>query len=171
MLMIFLGVLIRFRYKSWLNIYDIILRNLFIAEEDGKEFERNILKGNSPVRSQHRIQCCGAAIITHPKFMEVHLSEWVNIVTQLQVGRSENLDLPLGSSGDFSLLRHNQTGSVSGRMHTGSCVTPPTLFVPRSLFLWVEWPVREYDHSPPSDAELKNTGSSISTPSYFFMTW
>jgi hypothetical protein len=36
---------------------------------------------------------------------------------------------------------------------------------------WVKRPRREVDHSSPSSAEVKNTWSYISIPSYVFMAW
>jgi len=35
----------------------------------------------------------------------------------------------------------------------------------------VKWPVYETDFSPPSRVEIKNVGSSTSSPPYVFMAW
>jgi hypothetical protein len=47
----------------------------------------------------------------------------------------------------------------------------PIQGVPRALSLGVKRPGREADHSPPSSAEVKNTWSYTSTPTYVFMAW
>jgi hypothetical protein len=41
----------------------------------------------------------------------------------------------------------------------------------RGFSLEVKRPGREADHSPPSNAEVKNAWSYISTPQYVFMAW
>jgi hypothetical protein len=40
-----------------------------------------------------------------------------------------------------------------------------------ALSLGVKWPRREAIHSPPSSAEVKNTWSCASTPSYVYKVW
>jgi hypothetical protein len=40
-----------------------------------------------------------------------------------------------------------------------------------SLRGWVKWPGGEADHSPPSNAEVKNAWSNTSTPQYAFIAW
>jgi hypothetical protein len=44
-------------------------------------------------------------------------------------------------------------------------------WVPGELSLGVKRPEREADHSPPSNAEVKNAWSYTSTPHYVFMAW
>jgi hypothetical protein len=46
---------------------------------------------------------------------------------------------------------------------------PPIQWVPWALSLGVKRPGREADHSPPSNAEVKNECSYTSTPQYAFM--
>jgi hypothetical protein len=46
---------------------------------------------------------------------------------------------------------------------------PPIQWVPGALSLRVKWPGREADHSPPSNAEVKNAWSYTSTPQCVFM--
>jgi hypothetical protein len=48
---------------------------------------------------------------------------------------------------------------------------PPIQWVPGAFPLGVKRPGREADHSPLSDAEVKNAWSYTSTPQYVFMAW
>jgi hypothetical protein len=47
---------------------------------------------------------------------------------------------------------------------------PPIQWEP-GAFPGIKRPGREADHSPPSNAEVKNAWSYTSTPQYVFMTW
>jgi hypothetical protein len=47
----------------------------------------------------------------------------------------------------------------------------PIQWVRGALSLVVKRPGREADHSPPSNAEVKNAWSCTSTPQYVFMAW
>jgi hypothetical protein len=48
---------------------------------------------------------------------------------------------------------------------------PSIQWVPMSISLGVKRPVRETDHSPPFNAEVKNAWIYASTPQYTFMAW
>jgi hypothetical protein len=48
---------------------------------------------------------------------------------------------------------------------------PPIQWVPGAISVGVQRPGREADHSPPSNAEVKNAWSYTSTPQYVFMAW
>jgi hypothetical protein len=48
---------------------------------------------------------------------------------------------------------------------------PPIQWVPGALSLGVKWLGCEVDHSPPSNAKVKNAWSYTSTPQYVFMAW
>jgi hypothetical protein len=48
---------------------------------------------------------------------------------------------------------------------------PPLQWIPGALSLGIKGPGREADHSPPSNAEVKNAWSYTSTPQYVFMAW
>jgi hypothetical protein len=49
--------------------------------------------------------------------------------------------------------------------------SPPVQWVSEALSLEIKRPGREADHSSPSNAEVKNSWSYISTPQYAFMAW
>jgi hypothetical protein len=68
------------------------------------------------------------------------------------------------SAGDGNFSLHH-------RVQTGSGAHPASYSVPGALSLWVKWPGREVDHSPPSNAEVKKVWSYTSTPQYVFMAW
>jgi hypothetical protein len=68
-----------------------------------------------------------------------------------------SVQFPAGS-GIFSLHHHIQTGSGA---HPD--------FIKRVL--GVKHPGCEPEHSPPSNAKVKNVWSYTSTPSYIFMLW
>jgi hypothetical protein len=48
---------------------------------------------------------------------------------------------------------------------------PPIQWVPRVLSLGIKRPGREADHSPASNAEVKNAWSYTSVPQYASMAW
>jgi hypothetical protein len=48
---------------------------------------------------------------------------------------------------------------------------PPIQWIPGAFSLGIKWLGREPDHSPPSNAEVKNAWSYTSTPQYVFMAW
>jgi hypothetical protein len=49
--------------------------------------------------------------------------------------------------------------------------TYPIQWLPGALSLVVKQPGRETDHSPPSNAEVKNAWNDTSTPQYILMVW
>jgi hypothetical protein len=51
------------------------------------------------------------------------------------------------------------------------CTQPPIQWVPGALFLGVQRPTREANHSLPPSAEVKNAWSYTCTPQYFFIAW
>jgi hypothetical protein len=48
---------------------------------------------------------------------------------------------------------------------------PPVQWVPGALYLGVNRPGREADHSPPSSTDVKNAWRYTSTPQYAFTAW
>jgi len=50
-------------------------------------------------------------------------------------------------------------------------IQPAIQWVPGTLFLGVKWPGREADHSPRTNAEVKNAWKYASTPQHAFMAW
>jgi hypothetical protein len=64
-----------------------------------------------------------------------------------------------------------QNGAVG--LATGYCealrLTRARRWVPRALYPGIKRPVREADHSPQTNAEVKKTRTYTSTPSYVFM--
>jgi hypothetical protein len=80
----------------------------------------------------------------------------VNTVTRLWAGQ-------LG-------FKSQQGQEISCRPDLGS-TQPPIRWVSGALSLGVKRPRREADHSPPSNAEVKNMWSYTSSPLYIFMAW
>jgi hypothetical protein len=78
----------------------------------------------------------------------------VSIATRLWTGRS-GLRYPTGT-GNFSLRHRLQTDSGA---HSASYPVGTTCSFPG-----VKWPGLEADHSPPSNAEVKNERSYTSSP-------
>jgi hypothetical protein len=60
--------------------------------------------------------------------------------------------------------------STASRMVLGP-IQPPIQKVPGNFSLGTKRPGREAGHSPPSNAEVKNVWSYISTPPYALMVW
>jgi hypothetical protein len=85
----------------------------------------------------------------------------VGIATRLRIGRS-GFDFWQGL-GIFLLT--NASRPALGPTQ------PPIQWVPRALSMGVKRPEREYDHSPPSIADIKNSWSYTSLPQYDFMSW
>jgi hypothetical protein len=51
------------------------------------------------------------------------------------------------------------------------CIQPPIQWVTGALSPGLKWPGRELNHSPPSEAEIKNVWSYTSTSQYVFIEW
>jgi len=76
------------------------------------------------------------------------------------------IDLRDGRQG-FDSQQEQESFSHLHRIHTGSGADPTH----NPMGTWVQRPKREGNHSPPPIAEVKNTWSYTSTPSYVFMAW
>jgi hypothetical protein len=63
--------------------------------------------------------------------------------------------------------------SASPRNFLSSKTSRPAVGLTQLPVQWVpgRFPVGEVDHSPPSNAEVKNEWSSTSSPLYAFMVW
>jgi hypothetical protein len=98
------------------------------------------------------------------KFKYLELQQ---IISTLNLGNAYGLDdREFDSRKELEIL-HFTTASRPALGPT----QPPIQWVSVTLSLVVKRPRREADHSPPSNAEVKNAWSYTSTPQYAFMAW
>jgi hypothetical protein len=105
----------------------------------------------------YAVQLCGKIFIV--PWLRNSRGGSVSIVIQLRNGRP-GFDSRQGHR-SFSLLA-TASGPTLGPTQR------PIKRPPEALSLWVQWPGREADHSPPSSAEVQSAWSYTSTPLYVF---